>query len=547
MRFAVRLRRIFVLFFVAVLSSCGGTNQQSHASTSTSSINFTAVSPDAATPAVQTFTVTVSPGTVSVAVLHSGAAIANATYSLSGTTVQVAVYPAAPGSLGSGLFTGTITVTGYNCSDPSCSGLVSGNSEVVSVGYQIPPVVRYVAPYVALAGSPTTDTVIIRGDGFETFPVQSVNFGSGPGSSTPFTVVSNTEIVADYPANLVANTTLPVTITASSSPGPILSSAKLVVVNAPAYTSTTISYPGGTTPGVKELLYDAQRQALLVAVDTGGGQVLRYQYAGGTWSPTSTSISALSDIALSTDGQNLLALSQQSMTMLDPSTLLISSVITPNPGFTPGEFFKNLAVANDGNAIITTGYPGSFATPLYLFSARNPGFYQNSTTPSLDNSTPGVSSDGSLVEIEQGDPAYPTAPSAYQYLAATQVFAVTGAAFYQNAIPPVLDRSAAHIVFNGTNIYNDSFSLLGSLPATTLAVVLSPDGTHAYTFDSALSQIVCYDLTASPVGGQFPQCASVPPATPAGLPGSGVRMAISPDGNTLFLAGSNQIVVQSPP
>jgi hypothetical protein len=33
----------------------------------------------------------------------------------------------------------------------------------------------------------------------------------------------------------------------------------------------------------------------------------------------------------------------------------------------------------------------------------------------------------------------------------------------------------------------------------------------------------------------------------AGDPGSGVRMTITPDGGTLFLAGSTQIVVQPTP
>ncbi len=551
MGFAVRFRGIAALFLVTVLSACGGGNPQSHVSTSNASINFTVSSPDAATPAPQTFTAIVNPGTVSLAILDKGAAIANTTYTLSGTTAQIVVYPAAPVSLGSGLFTGTITVTGYNCSDPSCSALVSGNSQIVSVGYQIPPVVRYVAPYVAFAN--TANTAIIRGDGFETFPVQSVNLGPGPGLSIPFTVVNNTEIVADYPATLSANTSYLVTVTAPSSPGPIQSSANLVVVNLPNYTtSTTISYPAGTTPlGVKDLLYDAQRQALLVAVDTGGGQVLRYQYSGGTWTlSASAAISNLSDIALSIDGQYLLALSQQSLTLLDPTTLAPGTV-TAAPSYTPGGYFKNLAVANDGNAIITTGYPGSLPTPLYLFSARSAssGFFQTLTSPTLDNATPGVSIDGSIVAIEQGDPAYVIPPNAFQYLSPSDTFASTNTIINQNGYFPAVDRGATHVVFNGGNVYDGNYNLLGTLPATTVAVALSPDGTKAYTYDAAASQILCYDLTAIPNGGPFPLSVSFPPVTPAGLPGTGsvVRMAISPDGSTLFLAGSNQIVVVTSP
>ena len=129
MRFAVRCTRaIALLSVIAGLSACGTGNQQPVASVSTNSLSFSAASPDATTPPSQTISASVSPGTVSVAVLHGGSAIANATYTLSGTTAQIVVDPAAPGALGSGVFHGTITVTGYSCGNPGCSQLVSGNS-----------------------------------------------------------------------------------------------------------------------------------------------------------------------------------------------------------------------------------------------------------------------------------------------------------------------------------------------------------------------------------------------------------------------------------
>ena len=104
MRFVTSGYRLIVLLFVTVLSACSGGNQQSSTNTSTNSVNFSAASPDALTPPSQTFTATVSAGTVYVAILHTGAAIAKVTSSLSGTTAQIVVDPPSPGSLGSGAF-----------------------------------------------------------------------------------------------------------------------------------------------------------------------------------------------------------------------------------------------------------------------------------------------------------------------------------------------------------------------------------------------------------------------------------------------------------
>ncbi|MHB8346496.1 MAG: hypothetical protein ACYDHM_04775 [Acidiferrobacterales bacterium] len=568
MQSAVRFTRAIALLLAAAgLSACGTGNQQPVASASTNSLSFSVLSPDAPTPSPQTINASVSPGTVSVAILHGGSAIASASYTLSGNTVQIVVDPASPATLGAGDFSGTVTVTGYSCGNPGCSQLVSGNSQVIAVTYDIPPIVRYVAPYVGIAsGAPATASgaVIIRGQGFEQFPVQNVTFG-GIAAST-FSVVSDTEIQATYSLSPPAGSTYPVSypvqIVVPNSPGAIVSEANLVVVPVPVYPATTLGYPAGVTvTGIYQLLYDAPRQALLLAVNTTSGtELLRYAYSGGSWSstPANVSIASLSDIALSTQGNELLALSQQQLTQLDPTSLGTLTAYTPNPIPAPalgtGVYFKNLAVANDGNAVITTGntFSSSTGTPLYLYSVHSPAFTQPATTPSLDNATPGASADGSLVALEQGDPSQASAPPfAYQYTAATETFAATGASVnaynpaINNSIAPALDRSATRIVLNGTNVYGNGFNALGTLPGTTLAVVVSPDASCAYTYDSTSGQILAFSLVTPPAGGGlFPQVWSVTPASSPGVSTATIKMAISPDGGTLFLAGNSQIVVE---
>jgi hypothetical protein len=563
-RFIVNVCRAMALLCIAVLAACsGGGGSQDSTSVSTNSLSFSASSPDEPTPAAQTFTASVGADAVYVTILGEGAAIANTSYTLSGTTAQIVVTPAAPSSLGAGQFTAAVSVTAYRCGNPDCTTLTPGNSQIVNVTYQIPPIVRFVAPTVATAT--TAGTAIIRGQGFQKFSVTGVLFGAT--AATSFTVVSDTQIQASYPAFAAGN--YPVQIQASGSPGTIISQANLAVVNAPSYPAATIAYPSAA-PQVKHLVYDAQRQALLVAVDSAGGQILRYPFSGGAWGAAATaSINSLSDLVLSTDGQHLLALAQTALYQLTPDNTLATVSTTPAPTFaTAGTYFKTLAVGNDGNAVVTTGYAGSTSTALYLYAACNPlyttcnpAFTQPATTPTLDNSTAAGSMDGSLVSIMQGDSALTSAPGVYQYLAASDSFSATGVALNQNSIAPALSvytppdstTSTTRIVLSGTdasnaaviNVYDGSYTLLGTLPATTLAVAVKPDASRAYTFDATL-QVLSFDLTANPAGGVFPQVGSG--TTLAGDPGTGVKMAISPDGGTLFLAGSTQVVVQpSPP
>ena len=541
MRYVSGIRRAAVMLMF-LLSACGGGSDSGSAavsitSVSTHALNFSAASPDDVTPAAQTFTATVSSGTVFFAVIPNGSAIANASFTLSGTTATVTVFPAAPSALGAGTFTGTLTVSGQSCADAKCTSLISGERQDVNVTVQIPPTVRFVAPYVGQTNTP--GTALIRGQGFQAFAVAGVTFGVTAASA--FSVLSDTEIQASYPA--LAAGSYAVQVQASASPAAILSSAALVVVDPVSYAAGTLSYPTAA-PQIKRLAYDSERQALWVAVDSAGGEVLRYAYAGGTWgTPLTAPVASLVDIALSTNGTQLLALSQTDMTVIDPASLAAGGVIA-GPSLVAGTFLKNLTVTNTDTAIVTTGFSGSTASLLYLYGIRSTAFTQPATAISLDNATPGGSADGSLVAIAQGDPSLTTAPSTYQYLSATNAFSAT-VAINQNSIAPALDRNAIRIVLNGIDVYDASYTLLGTLPSTTLAVVVKPDATRAYTFDSAAAAVLSFDLTTTASGAALPQVGGAT-ALP-GDPGSGVQMAISPDGGTLFLAGANQIVVQPAP
>ena len=92
---------------------------------------------------------------------------------------------------------------------------------------------------------------------------------------------------------------------------------------------------------------------------------------------------------------------------------------------------------------------------------------------------------------------------------------------------------------------SNDLSLFGTLPDTTTAVVMKPNGTRAYTYDPTAGGIVIYDICVDRDEAAYVALGAATPLV--GDPGSGVSMIISPDGGTLFLAGSAQIVVQPTP
>lgn len=497
---------------------------------------FTAASPAAATPASQVVTATFGADVANVAVIHTGRAIANVTSVLNGRTAQITIEPSAPTQVGAGALTGTVAITGYFCADANCTRVEAGNSQTVNVSYQVSPVVNFVAPYVGIAGVSTTATV--RGAGFQGFSIRGVMFGTT--ASTATSVSSNTELLATFPA--LAAGTYPVTLDIPTHQGAVPSTATMVVVAAPTYAAQALSYPAAIT-AVRSLVYDAERGALLVGTDAGDGTILRYPYTGGAWgTPASAAVAQLQDMSLSIDGAQLLAATRAGITPVDPTALTLgTAVAAPSP--TADSFVKNVAITNTNTAIVTTGVARSESTKVYAYDVNSATFTESGTT--LNNATPGAPRSGNIVMLITGDASLTTAPSVFAYSASSNSIGATSLTLNQNAIAPVLDRDGTRLALNGLNVYSGDFTLLGTLPTTTLAVAFKPDGTRAYTYDSAATGVLTFDTSVTQSGAALPQIGAAVPL--AADPGAGVKMIVSPDGGTLFFAGANQIVIQPTP
>ena len=532
-------RRAVGVLALSFLCACSGGNDGDSSrqiNLSSTTLTFSAGMPDAATPASQVVTATLSEGVANVSALHTGPAIERVDVAVTGSTAQITVVPAAPTSVGAGQFSGTVAVTAYFCGDPSCTRLEAGATQTINASYQVSPIVTEVAPKAAVAGN--SATVVIRGAGFGGFTIQGVNFGTTPATSIEIT--NATEIRAIHPALTAGN--YPVTIDVPSHTGPITSTATLVVVDPVVHTAQALAWPSVVT-AVNALEYDALRGAVIAATDANGGQLVRYAYTGAAWqAPMTAAIPTLRDATLSTDGSQVLAISSTAVVPVNSTTLAVGSAIAA-PSLPENSFLKSIAVLNTNLALITTGIAESTATPIYTFNPRTQELLQQANT--FNNATARASANGSTIGLIQGDPSLTSPPVFVIANATTGGFSTTPISLNQNAIPPAFDRSATRFLLNGNRVFDATAALLGTLPDTTAAVVLKPDGTRVYTFDTAANGILVYDISETKSGEAYTALAAAVPLIAD--PGDSIKMTISPDANTLFIAGANQLVVQPTP
>ncbi len=545
MGYLLGVRRVAGVLLIASLSACssgggeGDETRSTHTSVSTNAIEFAVDAPDAAKPPAQTVTATFGDDVAHLAIIHNGAGIANVTSEVSGRTAAINIDPTAPTDLGSGIFPGSVAITGYFCADAACTSLAAGNTQTITVRYQISPVIQTVMPYVGTAS--VADTAIIRGVGFRSFATQGVRVGAT--AATEFSINSDTELRVSYPG--LAAGSYEIQIDIPEHEGDLQSSARLVIVDPTNYSAQALAYP--TTGSVLEVVYDAERSAILVATDAGGGTVHRYAFAEGAWqTPSSAVVSELRDITLSTQGERLLTLTQRSLILADPTTLAAETTIAAE-GLDSGVTLKNIAITNEDRAFVTTGQSTSGATPVYLYSGRQATLIETSQT--LNNATPTPAGQGSSIVFIQGHSTLTSAPPVFLFATGAAQFQPLGVSLNQNAIAPVVDKAGRRAILNGTRVHGttetESFALLGTLPATTVALAVNKAGSRAYTYDSAAAGILVFDISADRDEAAYAALGAAVPL--AGDPGASPKMTISPDDKTLFIAGSARLVIQPAP
>ena len=566
--------RIIFLTVLAILSGCGGggggagsggsggggggggggsSTPPVSISYSSTQVTFNADAPWALTPQNQAVTATITGSAPTstlyvIAVDNSPQLFSVQNLLVSGGNSGVAtIVPVSPGSLGAGTYQGTITV--YAClNDPTCkTGGIGGSPATISVQYVVKSNVtaQTVSPYVVPSGA--AGTIILRGSGFSS--PMSVSLGGT--AATNVSVVSDSELHVDYPALVAGSYNLSVSGGTSSFAG------TLVVVdplNAPAaflpFQSTTLT----TIPISME--WDAQRQALLVAVEYGSANpnapptppaILRYSFVNGSWSaPVSVQApSTLTQIHLSHDGSRVLALGNDNVGNfriddLDPTTLA-SLVSTPIAG--SGRNTGSFALTNDGNAIVIL--PPDGGTQPYVYGVTTHtvaplsalGVY-NSVIGTANGSVAALASDGPIYKASSGTLSTPN--SILDAGFGGSGYVILGSA----------DLNGDKIQ-SGVSVYDSQYNLIGQVDGYQVAAVIDRAGQRVYSLDPA-GTLRTFNLTSPSAGSNGATFLEVGTAiTLAGNPGTTslppAQMILTPDGKTAFIAGFSGIAVQPTP
>jgi len=464
----------------------------------------------------------------------------------SGSTVTLSLDPVQLDALDPGLHSATIS---FSYTPPG--GSLTSTPLTVSLNLLLPKVTS-VTPYVATSG--TSREVILRGLGFNSAAGADLKFGgSASVPATGYTVLSDTEIRVTHPS-LTAGPALRVSIANQlGNPGIVRSTADLVVVDAPVYAATTIAYPNATAKRPLNIIYDAERQALVVGVAysfAGPGDIFRYPFASAAWQqpPTTLSVPTYHDLALSLDGKNLFAVLDLSINQLDSVTLAPGP--SANSPVSSPSFLAGMTLANDNNAVVTIGL-GSGFTGTYRYSIRDRSFVIPIAGDwnLLSAPTGAASADRSRIVLIQSQVS--PAQNIYQYTASNGLLSHVNLPLESFGTRPALDRSATRMILSGSLVYNGNFQKLGNIPFSS-TVALSPDGSKAYAYSSG-TVLRTYDLTgtlANPDTDAFPEIGTTGtplPSDPGLPPGVLAVMTVSPDGGTLFIAGSDGIVVVPAP
>jgi len=534
-------------------------------------IAFAAAGTGSAIPAARTVTATVTGptgGTLFARLVVRGDAVdvANSTVEILGATqARITIRPVSPSSLAVGNHASVITLIACN-SDSSCSGpQIGGSPATINVAYSVgaittlPP--QSLAPSVGAASVP--GDVVLRGTGFGS--VTSVSFGATPAAD--FTVMSDTEIRATYPA--LAAGTLNISLNANGAAVPFGQSLTLV----PAGTLAAAQLAYVTPPqNMRGLAFEPVTQTLFVGVGFSSptnNQVLSYTFANGLWQlPQSAAVQNLRNIALSLDRARLLALTDTTIVELSPTSLIAQATTTPTDvnTTTTDAFLKGIVPTNDGQAFITSSSPTSTGRHwLYTVAAPHTitGPFNSYAFPAI-----GGPDNGTRAVLVQGGGALPIQQySAFTGLVTPSPVSLSHfhpvAGRVENINLPAFDRSGNRMLVAGFNggtfhaVYDANFDELGRVPsgdltATTAAYAISPDAARAYILQvgAGICRVRAFDLQTPPgAGAQYQEVTitgfpiNLSPNCPASAFDTPSRILLNPPGDTLFIAGDRLIRV----
>ncbi|HEU4780887.1 MAG TPA: IPT/TIG domain-containing protein [Steroidobacteraceae bacterium] len=591
--------RLLACFLTFLLASCGGGGGSSSGSSSSSSgggmnppgdvefslinrtLQFTAQDLVSA-PSRQSLSARVNPrnagGTLYILVTINGPAVQDVGLPNVGPNNigYVEVYPQDPNLLGPGTHTATLTVRA--CMDsPNCaSGELTGSPSTATATYTIAPhaVARdLVFPRVAVAGS--AGTVIIRGANLSS--VSSVHFGLQ--AATTFTIVSGTEIRANYPA--MAAGLYDVRLNGAAIPF----SADLAVTEPQSYVDALLSYPSASVSSPPASpKYDAERRAIYLALhasDMAQNRLVKYSYGATGWSsPEAVSIPNLRDVIISPTGSHLLGYAGNSILEIDPVTLATTGTfdVPPHPFQQLDDLFINsLALANDGKAMLMFGCRcGSSSVHAYFFNMSTHEFKYARPDPYLDAYRMSISGADAPRIFASADGSQVRAAHLLRYDPSTGGLArlplMQGGLTSSNRLPHFeMSRHGTRFALAGiidsfsgsspvnVDVYDGNNQRLGRIAEPTFQniqnrhAVVAPDGSRVYVFhvdqqqQQSIVAISTFDITTTVPVTAFPQIGARVSVTPMPRVNPFAGVTITPEGRTLLMASDAGVFVQPVP
>lgn len=395
------------------------------------------------------------------------------------------------------------------------------------------PQASYVAPYQAVSG--VADEVVIRGFGFNSLTGATVSFGGS--AATAATVLSDTEIRATHGPLTAGDYAVQVSGTNYS----VRSFATLKVSDTQTYAPV---WNSGTVLGVVDnLFFDSSRKAVFFRNQSNfTGSVIKYQFNGIDWVLSAAANASIKygGVALTPDGSFFYAHAISKAVTVNSDDLTVDVLLDSNSAL--NNSFKSAAFANNGMMLLTESAANWSRIYVYDMATNDPTNLTALFTSSADNADriAKASLDGSRVYFVDQSTSSPV-----MYYDASTGQLQTGTLSIQASAVSV-DKSANRLII-GNGVYDSNLNLLGSLPSTILASVITGDSSTAYTFESDGNGVVFrkFDLTTPDGMGGFLEVGAG--ITLAGSQVVNPQMTISPDDATLFVVGQSDFMVQPVP